>query len=325
MGENRLNDIKKQKRNIRIFSSNALKIIACVSMLIDHIGIVFVDNNLFMRAVGRLAFPVFAFLLVQGLLRTSDVRRYLLRLGIFAVVSEMPFDLAMHDTIWYPGAQNIFFTLTAGLFAIYAMDSRGPIGRWKVEIALAAALLAEFLRFDYGMAGVGIIVMFYLIEKERSGADVYTLAYFNKKQNIEIVVLSSLVYILCLGMNQLYALLAMIPVNMYSGEKRKDEAQVFLLSVLSPAFAAYMVYMEKKCLLNRIIDGISGILLPVVNVLSAAGTLKGILVLAYSSAKKFGANKYVAVVVAGVSMYPVLNTVLESGQTVHFLGIPLLR
>lgn len=86
-----------------------------------------------------------------------------------------------------------------------------------------------------------------------------------------------------------------------------------------------MVYMEKKCLLNRIIDGISGILLPVVNVLSAAGTLKGILVLAYFSAKKFGANKYVAVVVAGVSMYPVLNTVLESGQTVHFLGIPLLR
>ena len=223
MGENRLNDIKKQKRNIRIFSSNALKIIACVSMLIDHIGIVFVDNNLFMRAVGRLAFPVFAFLLVQGLLRTSDVRRYLLRLGIFAVVSEIPFDLAMHDTIWYPGAQNIFFTLTA----IYAMDSRGPIGRWKVEIVLAAALLAEFLRFDYGMAGVGIIVMFYLIEKERSGADAYTLAYFNKKQNIEIVVLSSLVYILCLGMNQLYALLAMIPVNMYSGERGRMKLKYF--------------------------------------------------------------------------------------------------
>ena len=97
MGGNRLDDIKKQKSNIRIFSSNALKIIACVSMLIDHIGIVFVDNNLFMRAVGRLAFPIFAFLLVQGLLHTSDVRRYLLRLSIFAVVSEIPFDLAMQD------------------------------------------------------------------------------------------------------------------------------------------------------------------------------------------------------------------------------------
>ena len=165
-----------EERGLRRLSSNALKLAACVCMAVDHIGIVFMDNNYIMRAVGRLAFPVFAFLLVQGLMRTSDVRRYLLRLGIFAVVSEIPFDLAMHDTIWYPGAQNILFTLTAGLFAIYAMDSRGPIGRWKVEIALAAALLAEFLRFDYGMAGVGIIVMFYLIEKERSGADAYTLA-----------------------------------------------------------------------------------------------------------------------------------------------------
>ena len=206
-----------EERGLRRLSSNALKLTACVCMAVDHIGIVFMDNNYIMRAVGRLAFPVFAFLLVQGLLRTSDVRRYLLRLGIFAVVSEIPFDLAMHDTIWYPGAQNILFTLTAGLFAIYAMDSRGPIGRWKVEIALAAAL----------MAGVGIIVMFYLIEKERSGADAYTLAYFNKKQNIEIVVLSSLVYILCLGMNQLYALLAMIPVNMYSGERGRMKLKYF--------------------------------------------------------------------------------------------------
>lgn len=114
--------------------------------------------------------------------------------------------------------------------------------------------------------------------------------------------------------------------------------------------------MEKKNILNRIIDGISGIFLPVVNVLSAAGILKGILViltttgvlgenggtymvlsamsdalfyflplvLAYSSAEKFGANKYVAVVVAGVCMYPALNTILESGQTVYFLGIPLM-
>ena len=199
-----------EERGLRRLSSNALKLTACVCMAVDHIGIVFMDNNYIMRAVGRLAFPVFAFLLVQGLLRTSDVRRYLLRLGIFAVVSEIPFDLAMHDTIWYPGAQNILFTLTAGLFAIYAMDSRGPIGRWKVEIALAAALLAEFLRFE-----------------ERSGADAYTLAYFNKKQNIEIVVLSSLVYILCLGMNQLYALLAMIPVNMYSGERGRMKLKYF--------------------------------------------------------------------------------------------------
>lgn len=234
-------DEEMQDKGMRVLSSNALKIIACACMVIDHAGI-FMGNNCIMRAVGRLAFPIFAFLLVQGLLHTSNVRRYLLRLGIFALVSELPFDLAMHDTIWYPEAQNIFFTLTVGLFAIYALESKGPIGRWRVEIALAVALLAEFLRFDYGMAGVGIIVMFYLIEKERSsisgkdggdmvhachGADARTGLYYSWKQNLEIVVLSSLVYILCLGMNQMYALLAMIPVNMYSGERGRMKLKYF--------------------------------------------------------------------------------------------------
>ena len=234
-------DEEMQDKGMRVLSSNALKIIACACMVIDHAGI-FMGNNCIMRAVGRLAFPIFAFLLVQGLLHTSNVRRYLLRLGIFALVSELPFDLAMHDTIWYPEAQNIFFTLTVGLFAIYALESKGSIGRWRVEIALAVALLAEFLRFDYGMAGVGIIIMFYLFDKERSsisgkgggdmahachGADARTGLYYSWKQNLEIVVLSSLVYILCLGMNQMYALLAMIPVNMYSGERGRMKLKYF--------------------------------------------------------------------------------------------------
>jgi hypothetical protein len=96
-----------EERGLRRLSSNALKLTACVCMAVDHIGIVFMDNNYIMRAVGRLAFPVFAFLLVQGLLRTSDVRRYLLRLGIFAVVSEIPFDLAMHDTMVSGGSEHI--------------------------------------------------------------------------------------------------------------------------------------------------------------------------------------------------------------------------
>ena len=227
---------------IRILSSNILKSIACISMFIDHFGIVFMENNRLMRAMGRLAFPIFAFLIVQGLFHTSDIRKYIVRLGLFAVVSEIPFDLAMHDTLWYPGAQNIFFTLAAGLFAIYALESRGPIGRWRVEIALAAALLAEFLRFDYGMAGVGVIILFYLCEKERrcmpvgcgddivdeqTEGDSHTGSYFGWKQNLEIVLVSALMYILCLGMNQMYALLAVIPVNMYSGERGRVKLKYF--------------------------------------------------------------------------------------------------
>ena len=122
MGDSR----EPMDNSIRILSSNILKSIACISMLIDHFGIVFMENNRLMRAMGRLAFPIFAFLIVQGLFHTSDIRKYIVRLGLFAVVSEIPFDLAMHDTLWYPGAQNIFFTLTAGLFALSLIHISEP-------------------------------------------------------------------------------------------------------------------------------------------------------------------------------------------------------
>lgn len=215
----------KKYTGIKILSSNALKIIACIFMLIDHVGLVFMADNVYMRAVGRLAFPIFAFLIVQGLMHTSDIRKYIMRMGAFALISEIPFDLAIHDRLWYPGAQNVFFTLTAGLFAIYSMESRGRLGKWRVEIALAAALIAEFLRFDYGMAGIGIILVFYWCENERrtemsaDAGSVGVLSYFRLRQNVEAVIISTITYVLCLGMKQLYALLALIPINMYNGKR----------------------------------------------------------------------------------------------------------
>ena len=218
MERNITTDQEKQNTGIRILSSNALKVIACICMLIDHAGLVLMYNKWYMRAVGRLAFPIFAFLIVQGAAHTSNIRKYILRLAVFALISEIPFDLAIHDRLWYLGAQNIFFTLTAGLFVIYCMESRG-------EIALTTALLAEFLRFDYGMAGVGVIVVFYWCGKDSraelptSADSAVKLSYFSLRQNIEVVIISALTYILCLGMRQLYALLALIPINMYNGER----------------------------------------------------------------------------------------------------------
>ena len=218
-------DQEKQNTGIRILSSNALKVIACICMLIDNVGLVLMYNKWYMRAVGRLAFPIFAFLIVQGAAHTSNIRKYILRLAVFALISEIPFDLAIHDRLWYLGAQNIFFTLTAGLFVIYCMESRGPLGRWRGEIALATALLADILRFVYGMAGVGVIVGFYWCDKDSraelptGAASAVKLSYFSLRQNIEVVIISALTYILCLGMRQLYALLAFIPINMYNGER----------------------------------------------------------------------------------------------------------
>ena len=117
--------------SIRILSSNILKSIACISMLIDHFGIVFMENNRLMRVMGRLAFPIFAFLIVQGLFHTSDIRKYIVRLGVFAVVSEIPFDLAMHDTLWYPGAQNIFFYFNSRTVCHICHGQPGTCGRME--------------------------------------------------------------------------------------------------------------------------------------------------------------------------------------------------
>ena len=74
-------------------TSNQLKLLACIFMLCDHVGFVLMNNNWIMRAVGRLAFPIFAFLLVEGYRHTSDIRKYFIRLFLFALISEVPFDL----------------------------------------------------------------------------------------------------------------------------------------------------------------------------------------------------------------------------------------
>ena len=84
----------------------ALKILAVVSMFIDHSGAVLFRGDMWMRYVGRFAFPIYAFLIVEGYLHTRDVRKYLIRLGVFALISEIPFDLAFRGRLFAPDYRN---------------------------------------------------------------------------------------------------------------------------------------------------------------------------------------------------------------------------
>ena len=142
------------------FSGSALKWFAVLIMLVDHIGAclleVFVLNyygvsplagridNLYfwlsldsvLRGIGRAAFPIFCFLLVEGAVHTRSPRKYLLRLASFALISEIPFDLALHNQPFYWGTQNVFFTLLAGLLVIQAFQ-RSPGQEWRGMLALA--------------------------------------------------------------------------------------------------------------------------------------------------------------------------------------------
>ena len=116
----------------RGLSGSALKWIAVISMLVDHAAVVFfvasrevgrpllsADLYIVLRCIGRLAFPLYAFLLAEGFFHTRSVEKYLLRLFLFGVMSEIPFDLAFRG-VWLEGTyQNVYFTLALGLLAVW--------------------------------------------------------------------------------------------------------------------------------------------------------------------------------------------------------------
>lgn len=143
-------------------STFALKLTALICMLLDHIG--FLTGSMFLRCVGRLSFPIFAFLIARGFEHTRDAKRYMLRLLLFSALSEVPFDLFVSGSFWYPDAQNVFFTLSLGLLAITLYDFWARRGRAKAGLMFLPALgiLAEVLRCDYGAAGVFLIFICYI-------------------------------------------------------------------------------------------------------------------------------------------------------------------
>jgi len=153
-------------------SSLILKIIAVASMLVDHTGSVF-ERQLpefapYLRMFGRLAFPIFCFLIAEGYIKSRNVQKYALRLLVLAVLSEIPFDMMVgariqNDPVFINYAsQNVFFTLFLGLIAIWAIDFNTKLHRpWKGwSIALICMFLASLIRADYGIFGVAFIVVF---------------------------------------------------------------------------------------------------------------------------------------------------------------------
>ena len=147
----------------RPLSASALRLIAMGCMLLDHVYRLCPGEWLWMRYIGRIAFPLFAFLLTEGYEHTRDLRRYALRLAAFAVISEVPFDL-FHSagTTWFlPSCQNVGFTLFLGLTAICALDRVDNQLLGGTLVALCCAL-AQLCHTDYGTVGVALCVLFFI-------------------------------------------------------------------------------------------------------------------------------------------------------------------
>lgn len=151
-------------------SADALKVIAMVTMLIDHTGAVLFPETLWLRLIGRVSYPIFVWLLVMGFTHTSNLKKYMLRMGIFALLSEVPFDLAFSGRLTVR-TQNIYFTLLLSLFLLTAMKAvldrpDGPDARLRglavAGLMIATSVISELLGFDYGCMGPVLAAMFYL-------------------------------------------------------------------------------------------------------------------------------------------------------------------
>jgi hypothetical protein len=138
-----------------------LKLIALVTMTIDHVGRFFFADQIEPILVGRLAFPIFAWGIANGYHHTKHVRTYMTRLMIFAIISQIPFTLTYLALLYPPTVLNIFFTLFLGLCAIILYE-RVP-QRWLAWLGvIALAILATAIPTDYGGYGVLLVLVFHM-------------------------------------------------------------------------------------------------------------------------------------------------------------------
>lgn len=157
-------------KTFKLFNSNHLHILAMIFMLIDHIWAVLMSGNFWMNYIGRLAFPLYAFMLVQGFIHTSDLKKYKKRMLFVAIISEIPFNLVAGGGLIYPFHQNVCWTLLLGLYALEIMEGLTADLTLKERLLKAfkltgIILLAAFSFSDYGTLGLAMILLFYITRK----------------------------------------------------------------------------------------------------------------------------------------------------------------
>lgn len=195
-------------------SQEALKLTACVSMLIDHIGAALLPQYILLRYIGRIAFPIYCFLLAEGVHYTKDPKKYGLRLGVGALLSELPFDLALFGglTLYY---QSVMLTLLiAFLMALCMKQTKNLV--LKLLLVIPFAMAAEWLRTDYGGMGV-ILVALFVLTRDLPFARLIQLAAMAPilwmMEGMWVEICRAWIPV------EMLALLSMIPITLYSGRK----------------------------------------------------------------------------------------------------------
>ncbi len=181
-------------------------------MLIDHTAHMFFPTDIYLRCIGRLAFPIFAFMVAIGYSKTRNVKKYIVRMLIFALIAQIPYVYMIGDFKNIPF--NVIFTLLFGLISIYAIDKGKPL--YAITIPIVLALLAEFGGFDHSAFGVFMVIALYYTKDSK--------ILRNITSSILILLFTS-TYLFTMGLNSfvwiiiLFYLFAIPVINLYNGEK----------------------------------------------------------------------------------------------------------
>lgn len=228
---------------IRILTGSSLKFLALIAMFIDHIALVLLSQlpialepiitigshqitiYLICRMIGRIAFPIYAFLIVEGYSYTSDKKKYGRNLLIFAMISEIPWNL-VHTGTCFCSSQNVFFTLFLGYLGICTLEKYHNNYK-KMAVCLLGLLASSiFLRSDYGCSGFGFILFLYITRQQKL---------------IQMVVGS------CILSSRWVAGLAFLPINMYNGKRGFIKGRVkYIFYIAYPLHMLILFVIRKK-------------------------------------------------------------------------------
>ena len=211
-------------KKYQILDGTTLKLIAMISMVFDHAGDMFFPDVMWPRMIGRLAMPIFSFFIAEGFSHTRDKKKYLCRLGIFALISEIPFDLAFEGRVGL-GHQNIMLSFFLAVVALMLYDwiqggtkseeNHASIGKTVLGVIAVAAIaaLSLLLRADHTIFAVIAVFLFYVLRQKhplvRTGVGVAFLALTR-----------TVGYYCTTG-------LSFIPLAMYNGKKGKGLKWLF--------------------------------------------------------------------------------------------------
>ena len=224
-------------------SAFVLKIIAIITMFIDHVGYLVNDGKLsYFNYIGRIAFPIFAFQISEGYIHTKNLKKYFLRLFLFALISQIPFML-FDRIITNEINLNIFFTLFLGLATIFIYDKC----KYKILGILAGVaigLIAQFSHCDYGFYGVAIILIFYIFKNNFINASLFFTLATAIRYSIPLIKYGNANN--RITMLFLFTCFPIIFIALYNGKKGKDTKYLLYLFYPIHLLLIYGFYLILK-------------------------------------------------------------------------------